>query len=156
MFCLVRSKRHQHKLIIWENLHPEGEETTLVAFQLLHLKEIIMHAETYLDGLDGAGKYDVSVQEYERHRPGFNELADPPSSLDIFSLKDSSSRFDLVKMIATKDNLANFMEWTNIPSPVDGCERLHLPTPIRPECPLQSPQCPTLCLLQAFLDQGFM
>lgn len=113
-----------------------------------------MKAPTYIDEIEASGKYDVAIFEYSRLQPGVDEVNHPPTSLQIFEVQEGRSKIDLVKLVGSVGNLAHFFSWTNVASELDGCDKLVDPVCVRPEVPLKSPKCPTLCLLQALREKG--
>jgi len=127
-----------------------------MVFQLLRLRDNIQKVSTFATELETHGKFDVSVQEYQRWRPGFDEVANPPTELEIFQVEECPSTMDLLKLVNSQSILRATYSWTRVGSDVDGCICLRDGVPISAGCSLGDPKCPAICLISALAGKGFI
>jgi hypothetical protein len=129
---------------------------TLMVFQLLRLRDNIQKVTTFATELETHGKFDVSVQEYQRWNPGFDEVTNPPTELQIFQVEEFPSTMDILKLVNSQSRLRETYSWIRVGSDVDGCICLRDGVPISPGCNLGDPKCPAICLISALAGKGFV
>ena len=129
---------------------------TLMVFQLLRLRDNIQKVSTFATELETHGKFDVSVQEYQRWRPGFDEEANPPTEIEIFQVEECPSTIDILKLVNSQSRLRATCSWTRVVSDVDGCICLRDGVPISPGCNLGDPKCPAISLISALTSKGLI
>lgn len=132
-----------------------GDDTTTLPFQFLREVGRIAQAKTYVSMSHVAGVLDCTVQRFQRWRPGFDEGVCPPSELQAFLVEEETEVLDLVKLVGSVEGLKSFLKWSVGPSDVAGCSHLTLGARIYPSLALRSPQCPTICLIEALEAKGF-
>jgi hypothetical protein len=125
-------------------------------FQLLRVRETVMKVKTFEDAMEAHGAFDCTVQMFSRWCPGFDEKTTPPSQMEVFQVEESSDTIDIVKMIGDTTMLPHFVHWSVELSDVEGCHALRNPVPLSPTVSLGSPSCPTISILEALRQQGFV
>ena len=108
-----------------------------------------MKVTTYATELETRGLFDVTVQEFQVLSPGYNELAVPSTTLNIFQVEETPCVIDILCLVPSRDILKSMCSWTVVESSVEGCTSLVDPLRVRPVVALGDPKCPALCLLDA-------
>lgn len=99
--------------------------------------------------------YVLTVQMYERWRPGGPEVSGMPNSAeDVFCLQDPM-HLDVLGICGGATQRRRWFKWTPALSDVEGCVSMTRPEVLSPDIPLSSDKVPVLCLLDELDSKGF-
>ena len=116
-------------------------------------KDIVV--QTYAEKQKNAGLRDVVAQPLQVWAP-VNVQVKKPKELDVFIVEESET-LDILQLTGIDlDVRRNIFVWDWALSDLDGCLHLFNPSVLTPKLLLWSPSTPTLCLLDALDEAGFV
>ena len=77
-----------------------------------------MKVTFYATELETRDLFDVTVQEFQVLNPGYNELAMPSTTLDIFQVEETPCVIDVLRLVSSRDMLKSMCSWIAVESSV--------------------------------------